>query len=103
MGSESNPLSVDAPNLYIDSVAKPRRAFRHSIQHRLNIRRRAGDHAQNLARRRLLFQCFGELPVAGIEFVEQADVLDGDDRLASKCLQELDLFIRKRANFGSAN
>ena len=35
---------------------KPSGTSRHRIQHRLNVRRRAGNHAQNLARRRLLLR-----------------------------------------------
>ena len=84
-------------------VAKPRGIFRHHIQYRLDIRWRAGDHAQNLARRRLLLQRFGQLAIASIEFVEQPDVLDGDDRLASEGLEKFDLLIGKRANFGAAD
>ena len=37
------------------------RIFRHSIQHRLDIRRRAGDDAQDFTRRGLLLQGFLEL------------------------------------------
>src|SRR2546421_139597 len=50
----------------------------HRVQHRLNIRRRAGDDTENLARRRLLLQRLGEIPVACIKFVEQTYVLDRD-------------------------
>jgi hypothetical protein len=39
LGSESNSVTIDAPNLCIDSVAEPRRTFRDRVQYRLNIRR----------------------------------------------------------------
>ena len=39
------------------------RILRNHIQHRLNVRRRAGDHAQNLAGGCLLLQRFGEITV----------------------------------------
>ena len=65
-------------------VAQPRRIFRHHIQHRLDVRRRAGDHAQNLTRRRLLLQRL-------LEFLEQPDVLDGDHGLIGEGFKQLDL------------
>ena len=68
----------------------------HGIQHRLNIRRRAGDDAQNLARRSLLFQRF-------FEFLEQPHVLDGDHRLMGERLEKLDLAIAERPDFRTAN
>ena len=88
-------VAVYPTDLRIDCVTQPRRILGHHIQHRLNIRRRAGDHAQNLARRRLLLQRFGELAVASIELVEKPDVLDGDDSLAGECLKKLDLLVGK--------
>ena len=72
-------------------LAQSRSILGDHIQHRLNIRRRAGDHAQNLARRRLLLQSFGKLAVAGIEFVEQPDVFDRDDGLVGEGLKQFDL------------
>ena len=40
----------------IASFAQPRGIFGNDIQHRLNIRRRAGDDTQDFTRRRLLLQ-----------------------------------------------
>src|SRR6266545_1541234 len=56
----------------------------HCIQHRLNVRGRAGDYAQNFTRRSLLFQRL-------LQFVEQPHVFNGDNGLISKGLQQLDL------------
>ena len=75
-------------------VAQPRGASRYRIQNRLYIRRRAGDDAQNLTRRRLLFQRF-------FEFLEQPHVLDGDDGLVGESFKELDLRRGKRAHLGA--
>ena len=41
-------------------IAQPRRIFSDDIEHRLNIRRRAGNHAQDFTRRGLLLQRFLE-------------------------------------------
>ena len=68
-------------NLSIGCLTKSRSIFRDSIQHRLDIRRRAGDDAKNLTRRGLLLQRL-------LELVEQPDILDGDHRLVGEGLQE---------------
>ena len=96
-------VAIDTIDRSISRITQPRGILRDHIQHRLDIRRRAGDDAQNLARRGLLLQRFGELAVASIELVEQPDVLDGDDGLAGECLKKFDLFIGKRTHFGAAD
>ena len=70
-------ITVDAANNSVVCLTEPRGIFRDHIQHRLNIRRRAGDDAQYLARRRLLLQRF-------LEFLEQPHVLDRDHRLVGE-------------------
>src|SRR5262245_23615875 len=56
---------------------------------------RAGDDAQDLRCRRLLLQRLLQLALAGLLRLEQPCVLDGDDGLISKDLDELDLPFRK--------
>ena len=75
-------------------IAQPRSIFRHRIQHRLNVRRRAGDDAQDFTRRSLLLQRF-------LEFLEQPDVLDGDDRLVGEGFEQLDLRRGEGAHLGA--
>ena len=75
-------------------ITEPRSVFRNHIQHRLNIRRRAGDDAQDLTRRRLLLQRLFEL-------IEKPHVLDGNDRLVGEGLQQLDLRRGEGAYFGA--
>ena len=50
-----------------------------------------GDDPQDLAGRGLLLEGLGEVVVAGLELREEADVLDGDDRLVGEGLQQLEL------------
>ena len=69
-GREPSPST--AHNHSIVRFAQPRGARGNRIQHRLYIRRRAGNHAQDLARRRLLLQSFSEVAVAGLQFFETA-------------------------------
>ena len=68
----------------IERFANARRILSNDIQHRLNIRRRASNDAQDFTRRRLLLQRF-------LQFLEQPNVLDGDDGLVGEGLQQLDL------------
>ena len=46
---------------------------------------------EDLTRRRLLLQRLGEVVVARLELVEEADVLDGNDGLVGEGLEEGDL------------
>src|SRR5215831_12507509 len=52
------PLHVafDAPDLSINSLAKSRCILRHHVQHRLNVRRGAGDNSLDFTRSSLLLQ-----------------------------------------------
>jgi hypothetical protein len=70
------------------------------VEHRLHIHRRTADHPEDLARRRLLLQRFGHLRVGlrertvlFLELREQPHVLDGDDRLVGKGLEQCDLLV----------
>src|SRR5262245_66509523 len=59
--------------------------------HRLaQIVTRGGEKA------RLVLACFRKLPAFFLDFVEQADVFDGDHRLVGKSGDQLDLLISKR-------
>jgi hypothetical protein len=77
-------VAIRPPNGSVARFTQKRRVFGDDVEHRLNIRRRTSDHAQNLTRRRLLLQSLFEL-------LEESDILGGDDRLISKRLQQLDL------------
>ena len=90
----SKGITLDTLDLSISCVTEPRRVFGNHIEHRLNIGRRAGDDAKNLARRRLLFQRLGE-------FLEQPHVLDGDHGLVGEGLEERDLFFGERPQLGA--
>src|SRR5262245_26177082 len=83
--------AVDTVNDGIGCFTQPGGILCDHIQDRLNIRRRAGDHTQDFARRGLLLQRF-------LELVEQSDVLNGDDSLIGKRFEQLDLCRSKRTN-----
>src|SRR4029434_7874553 len=65
------------------------------IQDRLNIRRRAGDDAENLARRGLLLQRLCEIAVAFLQLFEQPHVFDRDHSLIGESLDQLNLALSK--------
>ena len=68
------------------SASHRRTALRHDrLEHRLDVGRRARDHPQDLARGRLLLERLQLLASR----VEQAHVLDRDDRLVGEGLEEL--------------
>ena len=67
-------IAIEQANRRVVGPAHPSRALGNRIKHRLDVRRRAGDDAQNFARRGLLLQRL-------LELLEQPNVLEGDDRL----------------------
>src|SRR5215475_9663868 len=67
-------IAIYAKDQSVTRFTQPRGIFRDYIQHWLDVCRRACDYAQDFTRRRLLFQRF-------LEFLEQPNILDGDNRL----------------------
>src|SRR5262245_38202142 len=76
--------AVSAPKRRIPCVAQLGRSLRNNIEHRLHVRRRAGDNAEDFAGRSLLLQRL-------LELVEQPDIFYGDDGLVGEGFEELDL------------
>src|SRR5262245_53526186 len=70
------------------SVAEASGVIEDRLEHRLNIGRRAGNHAEDLAGRR-------KVAIAGLQLLEQAYILDRNDRLVREGLEQLDLLRRK--------
>jgi hypothetical protein len=48
------------------------------VEYRLDVVRRARDHAEDVTRHGLLLECVGKFAVASVEFLEQAHVFDRD-------------------------
>ena len=67
--------------------------FNERVEHRLQVERRAADDLQHVRRRGLVFEQFRQIVGALVQFVEQPDVLDGDDRLVGEGLQQIDLLV----------
>ena len=79
----------------ISCIAQPGRVLRNHVQHWLDVRRRAGDDTQDFTRGGLLLQRF--------QFLEKADVLDGDHGLVREGFEESDLFFGEWPDFLSSN
>src|SRR5262249_59168458 len=65
--------------------------FGERVEHGLQIESRAADHLEHVGGGGLLLQRFAQ-------FVEQARILDGDDRLRGEVLQQFDLLVGERAH-----
>src|SRR5262245_56127968 len=96
-------ITIDSIDHSILSVTKPRGTLCNHVQYWLDIRRRTGDDAENLARRGLLLQCFGEIAIARLLLVNKSRVLNRDHRLIGEGFEQLDLTVGKRADLSSAN
>ena len=73
------------------------------VKHRLQLKGRAADDAQNLAGRGLPLERLGQLGGACAHFVEQPGVLDRDHRLIGELLQQLFLSLRHGSSLGPAD
>src|SRR5712692_8976443 len=102
MGDEEEPVAVLAPYGGVERLTQAGGAFGHGVEQRLDVRRRAADDAEDLARRRLLLQGLGKVAVARLQLLEQADVLDGDDGLRGEGLEERDLLVGERPDLCAA-
>ena len=91
-GSKRIALTLPASQNALLCPAKPRRSFDQSVEHSLQIERRAADDLEHVGGGGLLLQGLAQL-------VEQARVLDGDDGLIGEALEQLDLPVAEWADF----
>src|SRR5215475_9094803 len=75
--------------IHIIDPANPCGALDDSIKHRLHVGRRPTDDTEHLGRSSLMLQSFAQFSIALLKFLEQSDVLDGDDSLIGKGLDQL--------------
>jgi len=98
MRDGAQDIALDAIDHGVEGLAEPSGALRDGVEHRLHVGRRTADNAQDLAGGRLLFQGLADLGVSVcegavlfLELGEQAHVLDGDDGLVGKGLEQANL------------
>ncbi|HWO91799.1 MAG TPA: hypothetical protein VNP53_07495 [Methylomirabilota bacterium] len=109
MRCTSYQLAVELKERAEESLAQPHGVSDDRVEDRLDVGRGTADDAQDLGGRRLLLEGLGDLrmrlgerPILLLEFGEQADVLDGDHRLISERLQQLDLSFREASRLRAA-
>src|SRR4030095_2201261 len=94
MGDQPQGGPIKAVDYSIRRLTQPCGTFYHRIEHRLDIGRRTGDHAQDLTHRRLLLQRL-------LELVEQPHVLKCDHCLVGKSFEQLDLRSGEGSHLGA--
>ena len=93
MGDKVDQLAVELIERAEESVAQPHGALHDRVEDRLHVGLRPAHDAQDFAGRGLLLERLGEIAVARPQLGEQPHVLDGDDRLIGKGLDERDLLL----------
>jgi hypothetical protein len=71
-GNYAKDIAIDSHDLRIAGLAKPGSIFCNHIQHRLNVRRRTSDDAQDFSRRRFPFSTFGKFSLIGFKLLSDA-------------------------------
>src|SRR5262249_44909958 len=103
-GTKMSPYNHGIPlpesQHHVINPTNPCGALDDGIEHRLHIRGRAADDAEYFGRCGLMLQCLAQFCVALPEFLEQPNVFNRDDGLVGKSLEESDLLIGERTNFG---
>ncbi len=84
-------------------VAEPGRAVEDGVEDRSVVGRRAADGAQDVAGRGLALERMAELVGAGLEGLEQAHVVDGDNGLVGEGREQRDLALVKGPHFATVD
>src|SRR5690242_785128 len=93
MGSEAKRSAFAQQDYGVISITKPHGRFDQCVQHSWQIEGRPANDFENVSSRSLLLQGLAQL-------VQQARVLNGDDRLVSEDLQQLLVLFRSGAWHG---
>jgi hypothetical protein len=93
-----------APSRHDEDVlglAEALRRFGDGVQHRLNVRWRAADDVEHVARRGLVLERFLQLGGPRLYFLKEADIVDRDHRLVREGGDEIDLAVGERHDLGA--
>ena len=94
MGTDEKSSSPSKRKMAASSSSHSRTAFSASVSKTgWRSEGRPADNLEQLAGRRLLLERDPQLAVAGLQLLEQAEVLDGDDGLVGEGLEELGLAV----------
>ena len=89
--------AVESPHRRDRRVTETCRGAKDLLEHRGNVGRRAADDLQDLRRRSLLLEGFGQVAILSLKLPEQAHVLDRDRRLVGEGLEKIFLTLRRGA------
>src|SRR5262245_26136063 len=103
MSPRHHCVSLVEPQHHIIDPTNPRSALDDGVEDRLHIGGRAADNAEHLSSRCLMLQRLAQFCIALLQFLKQADVFDGDDRLIGKRFEQLNLPLGERTNLCTAN
>ena len=103
MSPRNHSVSLVESQHHIIDPTNSRRALDDGVEDRLHVGRRAADDAEHLGGRRLMLQRLAQFRIAFLEFLEQANVFDSDNRLSGEGFKQLDLFVRKGSDFHASN
>ena len=95
VGGRTEVLPVEFENGRIIGSAEARRTLDDNIKHGLELGWRGADNPQNLSCSRLLLQRLSR-------FIEHPRIFDCDHSLVGEGLEQRDLLVGKRINFGTS-
>src|SRR5215467_1076251 len=94
-GNQLDLIGFDANDRAVDRTTESDRAPDDRVEDGLHVGWRARYHAQDVGRRALLIERYGQLTVARLHFGEESDVFDRDHGLIREGSEQRDLLIGK--------
>src|SRR5215469_16417954 len=94
--NEMHHASLPAIDISKVRVADSHGTLQHSLKNRLQFPWKARNDLQHFRSRCLALKRISEIGRALTQLIQQPRVLDGDDGLGCKVLNQLDLFVRER-------
>ena len=84
MSPRNHSVSLAESQQHVINPTNPRGALDDGVEDRLHVRRRAADDAEHLGRCCLMLQRLAQFCIPLLEFLEQPNVLDRDNRLIER-------------------
>src|SRR5262249_1687911 len=100
MSPQNHSVPLVESKCYIIDPTNSGGALDDGVEHRLHVRGRAADDTEHLGGCRLMLEGFAQFGVALLQFLEQPDVLDGDDGLGRESFEKRDLLVGERTDLG---
>src|SRR6266850_648117 len=103
VGDRMNQLTVESVNSAVGRSAKTHRILHDGLEDWLGVRMGRADRSENLRGGRLPAERFGQFSITRLQFLEQAHILDRDDRLVREGLEQRDLLVCERLRLGASH